>query len=68
MGIADKREAGDLDSKRGRIPPGPPEEYRAKEDFLEWMGRQFRIFGDIYKASIAGSTVFLSGRIVAHVR
>ncbi len=59
MGIADKREAGDLDSKRGRIPPGPPEEYRAKEDFLEWMGRQFRIFGDIYKASIAGSSAYV---------
>src|SRR5271156_77123 len=59
MGIADKRKAGDLDIKRGRIPPGPPEEYRAKEDFLEWMSRQFRIFGDIYKASIAGSSAYV---------
>jgi len=59
MGIPDKRKAGDLDVKGGRIPPGPAGEYRAKEDFLEWMGRQFTIFGDIYKASIAGSSAYV---------
>src|SRR5271156_5724105 len=59
MGIPDKGTAGDLDVKAGRIPPGPPDEYRAKEDFLEWMGRQFAIFGDIYKASIAGSSAYV---------
>lgn len=59
MGIPDKRKAGELDVNRGRIPPGPPEEYRAKEDLLEWMDRQFRTFGDIYKASITGSSAYV---------
>ena len=59
MGIPDKRKAGDLDVKDGRIPPGPQEKYRAKEDLLEWMSRQFAIFGDIYKASISGSSAYV---------
>ena len=59
MGIPDKPNAGELDLTKGRIPTGPTEEYRAKEDFLEWMGRQFAIFGDIYKASIAGSSAYV---------
>lgn len=53
------RKTGDLDAKHGRIPPGPQEEYRATEDLLEWMGRQFGIFGDIYKASIYGSGAYV---------
>jgi cytochrome P450 len=59
VGIPDKRKAGDLEVKGWRIPPGPQEEYKAKEDLLEWMGRQFAIFGDIYKASIAGSSAYV---------
>jgi len=60
MGIPDKPKAGNLDAKRGRIPPGPQENYRAKEDLLEWMGRQFAIYGDTYKASIAGFNAYVT--------
>jgi cytochrome P450 len=45
--------------KHGRIPHGPQEEYRATEDLLEWMGRQFGGFGDIYKASIYGCSAYV---------
>jgi len=60
MGIPDKPKAGNLDVKHGRIPAGPQENYRAKEDLLEWMGRQFEIHGDIYKAAIAGFNAYVT--------
>jgi cytochrome P450 len=47
-----------MEVKDGRIPPGPQEPYRVSDDLLDWMGRQFRIFGDIYKASIYGTSVY----------
>jgi cytochrome P450 len=42
----------------GRIPPGPQEKYRPNDDLLEWMGRQFEAFGDIYKASVYETSVY----------
>lgn len=45
---------------RGRVPPGPPEEYRASEDLLEWIGRQFVVYGDTYKASLYGSSTYVT--------
>ena len=48
----------DVKVKRGQVPPGPEEKYRRTEDLLEWMGRQFGTFGDIYKASVYGATVY----------
>jgi cytochrome P450 len=48
-----------MEVKDGRIPPGPQEQYRLSDDLLEWMGRQFRIFGDIYRASIYGTSVYV---------
>src|SRR5580704_1875911 len=59
MEIADQRKAGDLDVSDGRTPPGPHEAYRAQEDFLEWMSRQFALFGDIYKATISGCSAYV---------
>jgi cytochrome P450 len=47
-----------MEVKHGRIPPGPQEEYRTTDDLLEWMSGQFRIFGDIYKASVYGTSVY----------
>ena len=63
MGIPDKPKAGNLDVKHERIPPGPHEKYRAKEDLLEWMGRQFEIYGDIYKASITGFNAYVTRNV-----
>jgi cytochrome P450 len=42
----------------GYIPPGPEEQYRVSDDLLDWMGRQFKMFGDIYKASVYGTSVY----------
>jgi cytochrome P450 len=49
----------EMEVKDGRIPPGPQEQYRLSDDLLDWMGRQFRAFGDIYKASIYGTSVYV---------
>ena len=43
----------------GRIPPGPAERYHISQDLLTWMAEQFRRFGDIYKASIYGTDVYV---------
>jgi cytochrome P450 len=40
------------------IPPGPHGEYRPTNDLLDWMGSQFAIFGDTYRASMYGTTVY----------
>ena len=42
----------------GRIPPGPEEKYRNTDDLLNWMGRQFEKFGDTYKASVYGTSIY----------
>lgn len=47
-----------MEPKQRRLPPGPDEPYKAAEDLLDWMSRQFKIFGDIYKASVHGSSVY----------
>ncbi|SRR6266702_1434398 len=47
-----------MEVKHGRIPPGPQEEYGTTENLLDWMGRQFKILGDIYKASVYGTSVY----------
>jgi cytochrome P450 len=52
------QESADMEVKHGRIPPGPEEKYRSAEDLLEWMGRQFKKFGDIYKASVYGTSTY----------
>jgi cytochrome P450 len=41
-----------------RIPPGPQEKYRVGDDLLEWMDRQFREFGDTYKGSVYGNSIY----------
>src|SRR5580692_1572693 len=41
------------------IPPGPQEQYSVSDDLLDWMGRQFSSFGDIYKASIYGTIAYV---------
>lgn len=42
----------------GRIPLGPEDPYRPSDDLLSWMSRQFAEFGDIYKASLFGTTMY----------
>src|SRR5258708_23366063 len=47
-----------MEVKHGPIPPGPQQEYRTTEDLLDWMSRHFSTFGDIYKASVYGTSVY----------
>jgi cytochrome P450 len=47
-----------MEAKHGRIPPGPIEKYKVTADLLEWMGCQFRTFGDIYKSSVYGISMY----------
>ena len=42
-----------------QIPAGPAGPYDAHDDLLEWMGRQFAVFGDVYKASVYGAGVYV---------
>jgi cytochrome P450 len=42
-----------------RIPPGPAEEYKASEDLLNWMSDHFKRFGNIYKASVYGTSIYV---------
>jgi cytochrome P450 len=41
------------------IPPGPSEKYDPSQDLLCWMRDQFARFGDIYKASVFGTNVYV---------
>jgi len=45
--------------ERGSIPPGPAEAYSATQDLLSWIGEHFKRYGDIYKASIYGTAVYV---------
>jgi cytochrome P450 len=49
---------GAIASERGRIPPGPQRQYAPDDVLLQWMGLQFAEFGDIFKASIYGTSVY----------
>src|SRR5271168_1127832 len=49
-----------MTSTDNKIPPGPGERYNPTENLLEWMGAQFREFGDIFKASVYGTDVYVT--------
>ena len=42
-----------------RVPPGPTERYSSAEDLFRWMKENFVRYGDIYKASVFGSDVYV---------
>ncbi|MFY9947744.1 MAG: hypothetical protein WAK27_03550, partial [Candidatus Sulfotelmatobacter sp.] len=50
--------SSNMEIQHGRIPPGPLEKYRSADDLLDWMGQQFRTFGDIYKGSVYGVSMY----------
>ncbi|MGH9740049.1 MAG: cytochrome P450 [Candidatus Acidiferrales bacterium] len=47
-----------MDTRLGRIPKGPQEEYHTSDDLLVWMSHQFSAFGDIYKANVYGASMY----------
>jgi cytochrome P450 len=56
-----------MDGNERRIPPGPEDKYKVGEDLLEWMDRHFKTFGDTYKASVFGATIYATRDVeVAH--
>jgi hypothetical protein len=42
-----------------RVPSGPQEPYPPSRDLLVWLSEQFDRHGDIYKASIYGTNVYV---------
>jgi cytochrome P450 len=46
-------------SGNGRIPPGPIEAYSTSRELLSWMHGHFKRYGDIYKASVYGSSAYV---------
>jgi len=41
------------------MPPGPAEEHNTSQDFLRWMSDNFKRFGDVYRASVYGTDVYV---------
>jgi len=42
-----------------RIPPGPAAKFDSAEDLFRWMNENFALYGDIYRASVFGSEVYV---------
>jgi cytochrome P450 len=42
-----------------RIPDGPKEKYNSDEDLLLWLGRNIEQYGDLFRASIYGTDVYV---------
>ena len=42
-----------------RVPPGPSEKYDTSQDLLNWLRDNFKRFGDVYKASVYGTSVYV---------
>jgi hypothetical protein len=40
------------------IPPGPTDEHWTSDDLLDWMGLQFDRYGDTFRASICGTSIY----------
>lgn len=56
-----------MDANERRIPPGPDDKYKVGEDLLGWMDRHFKTFGDTYKASVYGATIYATRDVeIAH--
>jgi cytochrome P450 len=46
-------------TKLRQLPPGPAEKYDPSQDLLAWMSDHFTRFGDVYKASVYGISVYV---------
>jgi cytochrome P450 len=42
-----------------QIPPGPSAKYNTTQELLSWMDDNCRLYGDIYKASVYGTIVYV---------
>ncbi|SIO34345.1 Cytochrome P450 [Bradyrhizobium erythrophlei] len=46
-------------ARQFRIPPGPTESYSSAEDLFCWIIENFALYGDIYRASVVGTDVYV---------
>jgi cytochrome P450 len=55
--------------RRKKIPTGPPIPFHPGDDLRMWIDNNFTIYGDIYRASIYGTTVYVinSPKYIQHV-
>src|SRR5277367_5578520 len=63
MTLVSQREAIDASAptvQATRVPLGPTEKYEPSTDLLTWMREKFNDFGDIYKANIYGTDVYVA--------
>jgi cytochrome P450 len=58
VNLIDTNSTTQMTAASQRVPPGPQEKYRTSDDLLQWMDRQFKLFGDTYKASVFGVDVY----------
>jgi cytochrome P450 len=50
----------EIDTKTAHLyPPGPDEPYSPTQDLLNWTNNYFKRYGNIYKASVYGSSVYV---------
>jgi cytochrome P450 len=54
-------------SGTGKIPPGPAEAYDVGEELVTWMDAQRARFGNLYRATVYGKTVYVTSD-PAHVQ
>jgi cytochrome P450 len=52
-----------MEVKHGSIPTGPQEKFKSTDDLLEWIGAQFAIYGDTFKASVYGSNTYTTREV-----
>lgn len=45
--------------KQIKVPPGPSGDYSPEEDLFLWLNRNFERYGELYKASVYGSNVYV---------
>jgi len=61
--IDDARDTSTISDRNTRTahlyPPGPDEPYSPAQDLLSWMNNHFKQYGDIYKASVYGSSIYV---------
>ena len=48
-----------MQQQKSRIPPGPSARFDPAQDLLSWLQRNHERYGDIYRASIHGSSVYV---------
>jgi cytochrome P450 len=48
-----------LIEQKQRIPEGPPAAFDPSDDLLAWIEHNFRLYGDMYRASVFGRNVYV---------